>query len=145
MSFTESALMCGETVLQTGNITEQKNPTLVFVHYKPLLPNDSKEYHGLVHREISDKSLPALAVFMNPLDLRLRLFLCNECAQHAWLARFVLAYSHRQTEMDFHPLCKALISRQACAELRRTAASGHTSSLLSLILCCQTKLTLFGS
>lgn len=52
-----------------------------------------RSYHCLIYGEISGKSLPELAVFVHPLDLRLGLFLGFEHSRHAWPPRFVLAHS----------------------------------------------------
>lgn len=53
-----------------------------------------KAIRCFIYAEISSKILPALAVFVHPLDLRLRLFLGYEHSRHARLARFVLSHSH---------------------------------------------------
>lgn len=61
-----------------------------------------KGYHSLIYGEISGKSLPALAVFVNPLDLRLGLFLGYEHSWHAWLGRFALTHSQRHTNTEIY-------------------------------------------
>lgn len=85
------------------------------------------------------KSLPALAVFVHPLDLRLGLLLGYEHSRHAWLGRFA-----QNTEMHFPSLHGGLIFRWVCTELGlRGLPALYTysmSSLPALALCCRTTL-----
>ena len=104
-------------------------------------------YHRLIYEVIWGQSLPALALFVHPLDLRLRLFLGYEHSRHAWLSRFCAGslagtntHTHRQThththththtDVLLHLLHGGLISTRVSAEPRRVPV------LYTWALCC---------
>ncbi len=95
--------VCGECLTNWG-FRRASPRTIFFRLYGNSFSERLKGFHCVICKEISGRSLLALAVSVHPLDLRPGLALGYEHSQHAWLARFVAAHSqrHSRTEMHFH-------------------------------------------